>query len=74
MTTNQPQSFNCVLKQLHDWKEAPIDATTLMLFHLTQFQMTVLLLWSWRLRASVWPQSGWCNGQSHCDFLADRQP
>jgi len=37
VTTNQSESFNCVLKRLNDWKEAPVDAMVLSLFRLGQF-------------------------------------
>jgi len=37
VTTNQSESFNCVLKRLNDWKEAPVDAMVLSLFRLAQF-------------------------------------
>ena len=36
-TTNQSESFNNVLKRLHDWKEAPIDAMVLSLYRLCEF-------------------------------------
>ena len=38
-TTNRSETFNCVLKRLQDWKEAPIDALILNLFRLSQFHI-----------------------------------
>ena len=38
-TTNQSESFNLMLKRLHDWKEAPIDAMALSLLRLADFQL-----------------------------------
>ena len=36
-TTNQYKSFNYVLKNLQDWKEAPVDAMALSLYRLSAF-------------------------------------
>jgi len=36
-TTNSSESFNCVMKRLQEWKEAPIDCIALSLLRLTQF-------------------------------------
>ena len=33
---NQSKSFNCVLKQLNNWKQCAVDAMVLTLFHLAQ--------------------------------------
>ena len=38
-TTNQSESFNCVLKRLQNWREAPIDSIVLSLFRLSQFHI-----------------------------------
>ena len=37
ITTNQSEAFNCVLKRLQQWKEAPVDAAVLSLYRLNQF-------------------------------------
>lgn len=37
ITTNQSEGFNAVLKHLQHWKEAPIDAIILSLYHLQNF-------------------------------------
>lgn len=37
ITNNQSEGFNTVLKHLQHWKEAPIDATVLSLYHLQSF-------------------------------------
>lgn len=37
LTTNQSESFNCVLKRLQDWREAPVDGVVLSLFRLAQY-------------------------------------
>jgi hypothetical protein len=39
VTTNQSESFNCVLKRIQEWKEAPVDAMALSLFRLSQFHV-----------------------------------
>jgi len=40
ITGNQSESFNCVLKRLQDWREAPLDSMELCLFRLSQFNVT----------------------------------
>lgn len=37
ITTNQSEGFNTVLKQLQHWKEVPVDAILLSLYHLQCF-------------------------------------
>ena len=37
ITTNQSEGFNTVLKYLQHWKEAPVDAIVLGLYHLQSF-------------------------------------
>ena len=37
ITTNQSEGFNTVLKYLQHWKEAPVDAIVLSLYHLQSF-------------------------------------
>ncbi len=43
MTTNQSESLNCVIKDLNNWKEYPIDAMVLSLFHLSQYYNVEIL-------------------------------
>ena len=40
ITGNQSESFNCVLKRLQEWREAPVDSMALCLFRLSQFHVT----------------------------------
>jgi len=37
ITGNQSESFNCVLKRLQDWKEAPVDTMVLSLYRLAMY-------------------------------------
>ena len=37
ITNNQSEGFNTVLKQLQHWKEVPVDAIILSLYHLQSF-------------------------------------
>ena len=37
VTTNQAEGFNCVLKCLQSWKEIPVDAAVMALYHLQAF-------------------------------------
>jgi len=39
-TTNASESFNCVLKRLQDWREAPVDCMVLSLYRLSQYYVT----------------------------------
>lgn len=39
VTTNQSESFNAVLKRLHSWREVPLDAIVLSLYHLQAFYL-----------------------------------
>ena len=39
MTSNQSESFNAVLKRLHSWKQVPLDAIVLSLYHLQTFYL-----------------------------------
>ena len=42
-TTNQSESFNNVLKGLHNWTEVPIDTLVLSLYRLSQFYTAEIL-------------------------------
>ena len=37
VTSNQSESFNVVLKRLQSWREVPVDAIVLSLFHLQAY-------------------------------------
>jgi hypothetical protein len=37
ITTNQSESFNATLKRLQRWREVPIDALVLALYHLQAY-------------------------------------
>lgn len=39
ITTNQSEAFNSVLKRLQNWREVPIDAIVLGLYHLQAFYL-----------------------------------
>ena len=39
MTINQSESFNAVLKRLHNWREVPLDTIVLSLHHLQSFYL-----------------------------------
>lgn len=37
ITTNQSEGFNCVMKRLQSWREIPVDAAVMALYHLQAF-------------------------------------
>ena len=37
VTTKQSEGFNCALKRLQSWREIPVDAVVMALYHLQTF-------------------------------------
>jgi hypothetical protein len=77
ITTNQSESFNCVLKRINNWKECPIDAMVLSLFRLAQYHLAELNrgrcdLGNYELREGLEAEAAPLNGDvvtAPCDII-----
>jgi len=76
VTTNQSESFNCVLKKLQGWKEAPVDIMALSLFRLSQFHIAEVHRaqhgeGNWELIDGIAPRTGLAPESLDPDKIVD---